>query len=399
MSDDTVQKSKDKAANAPHPEDARKPDSPTDVTKPSWKYILKRGMSEFSKDKVTDLAASLTYYAVLSVFPALLALVSLLGVFGQGEQTANAINGWISQFAPDDVQNLLGPTIEKLTTETGAGVALAVGIAGALWTASGYTGAFGRAMNRIHEVEEGRPFWKLKPAMLLLTLLMLLIVATIIFALALSGDIAEEAGNLIGLGGTAVTVWSVAKWPVVILLAILLIAMLYYFTPNVEQPKFRWISVGSLVALVISAIAVAAFIFYLSNFASYNATYGVIGSVISLLLGIWIVNNVLLLGAEIDAEVERGRELQGGIKAEESVQLPLRDTRQVEKQEKKQDALVERGREIREMHEDQDYDGRSDAEKERDGVDDDASDLGTRESDGPDENPKPRSTGGATSAR
>lgn len=389
MSDDTVQKSKDKAANAPHPEDARKPDSPKDVSKPSWKYIFKRGIFEFGKDDVTDLAASLTYYAVLSVFPALLALVSLLGVFGQGQQTADAINGWLADFAPDDVQQLIAPVIEKLTTQTGAGLALVVGIAGALWTASGYTGAFGRAMNRIHEVEEGRPFWKLKPTMLLVTLAMLIIVAIIIFALALSGGLAEEAGNLIGLGETAVTVWNIAKWPVVVGLAVLLIAILYYFTPNVEQPKFRWISVGSIVALVVAAIAVAGFIFYVSNFSSYNATYGVIGTVISLLLGIWIVNNVLLLGAEIDAEVERGRELQAGIEAEENVQLPLRDTSKVEKFEKKQEELVERGQEIREMHSDEDYDGRSDAEKERD----------ADESNDSDGDPQPRRGGGATSAR
>ena len=366
MSDDTVQKSQDKAANAPHPEDARKPDSPTDVTKPSWKYIFKRAISEFSKDKVTDLAAGLTYFAVLSVFPALLALVSMLGVFGQGEQTAQAINGWLADFAPEDVKNLLAPTIESLTTQTGAGLALIAGIAGALWTASGYTGAFGRAMNQIHEVEEGRSFIKLKPVMLLLTLVMLIIVAVIVFALALSGGIAQEAGNLIGLGDTAVTVWNIAKWPVVIGLAVLLIAMLYYFTPNVQQPKFRWISMGSIVALVVSAIAVAAFVFYLSNFASYNATYGIIGSVISLLLGIWIVNNVLLLGAEIDAEVERGRELQAGIEAEENVQLPLRDTKQVDKMEEKQNKLVAEGAKLRAQHADEDYDSRSDAETAQD---------------------------------
>ena len=365
MSDDTIQNSKDKAANAPHEEDSRKPDSPTDVTKPSWKYIVKRAISEFSKDQVTDLAASLTYFAVLSVFPALLALVSLLGVFGQGEQTAAAINGWLSDFAPEDVQRLLEPTIESLTTQTGAGLALVAGIAGALWTASGYTGAFGRAMNRIHEVEEGRGFVKLKGTMLLLTLVLLIIVAVIIFAIALSGGIAEEAGNLIGLGSTAVLVWNIAKWPVVIGLAVLLIALLYYFTPNVQQPKFRWISLGSIVALVVAAIAVAAFIFYVSNFSSYNATYGVIGTVISLLLGIWIVNNVLLLGAEIDAEVERGRELQAGIKAEESVQLPLRDDKKVEKTAKKQEELIREGAQLRAEHADEDYDNSNGSNKGR----------------------------------
>ncbi len=379
MSDDAIQRSKEKA-NAPHPEDPRKPDDPTDVSKPSWTYIGKRAISEFSKDHVTDLAASLTYFAVLSVFPALLALVSLLGVFGQGQQTADALNGWLSDYAPENLQQLLEPTISNLATQSGAGVALIVGLAGALWTASGYTGAFGRAMNRIYEVEEGRPFWKLKPMMLLLTLVLLLIVAVIIFALALSGGLATAVGDLVGLGETAVMVWNIAKWPVVILLAVLLIAMLYYFTPNVQQPKFRWISMGSLIALVVSAIAVAAFAFYVSNFSSYNATYGVIGSVISLLLGLWIVNNVLLLGAEIDAEVERGRELQAGIEAEESVQLPLRNKHGVEKQENKQEELVDEGEELRERHADEDYDT-GDESKSADDHHDDSGDeeSGTRD--------------------
>ncbi|MGV8846532.1 YihY/virulence factor BrkB family protein [Tessaracoccus sp.] len=355
MSEDTVKQSTGKADNAPHPEDPRKPDDLSDLGKPSWKYILKRAVSEFSKDKVTDLAAGLTYFAVLSLFPALLALVSLLGVFGQGEQTTTVLTDWLNAYAPGDLQPLLATTIGNLTSQTGAGFALVTGLVGALWTASGYVGAFGRAMNRIHEVEEGRPVWKLKPAMLLLTFGMLIIVALIIFAIALSGGVAEAVGGLIGLGDTALLVWNIAKWPVVVALAVLLIALLYYFTPNVRQPKFRWISLGALVALGVSAIAVAGFAFYVSKFSSYSATYGLIGSVIILLLGLWIVNNMLLLGAEIDAEVERGRELQGGIEAEESVQLPLRDTRGVEKLERKQEKLVQEGEELRERYAGVDY--------------------------------------------
>lgn len=359
MSEESIQKSRDKAHNAPDVEDSRKPDDPTDLTKSSWKYIGKRAISEFTKDQCTDLAAGLTYFAVLSLFPALLALVSLLGVVGQGEQTAETLNGWLEQYAPEDLQPLLSSTISNLTTQTGAGLALIVGILGALWTASGYTGAFGRAMNRIYEVEEGRPVWKLKPAMLLLTFVMLIVVAVIIFAIALSGGLANAVGELVGLGETTVLVWSIAKWPVVIALAVLLIALLYYFTPNVEQPKFRWISLGSLVALIVAAIAVAAFAFYVSHFSSYSATYGIIGSVIILLLGLWIVNNVLLLGAEIDAEVERGRELQAGLEAEENVQLPLRDTHGVEKKQEKQEDLIEEGEDLREQHADEDYDAKN----------------------------------------
>ena len=370
MAQDTDQDSRSKEQTAPDPEDPRKPDRITEINKPSWGYILKRAVSEFSKDDCTDLAASLTYFAVLSIFPGLLALVSLLGVFGQGEATTRAITGWLSDYAPQEVTDLLAGPISNLTSQTGAGLALLVGILGALWTASGYVGAFGRAMNRIYEVEEGRPVWKLRPVNLLITLVLVIIVAVIIAALVLSGGIAQAVGDLIGLGSTAVTVWNIAKWPVVVALAVLLLAVLYYFTPNVEQPKFRWISLGSLVALVVAALAVLAFTFYVSNFSSYNATYGIIGSVIVLLLGLWIINNVLLLGAEVDAETERGRQLQGGIKAEEHIQLPPRDTRQLDKQEEKTEKLVDQGRKLRLEHEHIDYssDGSgSDGGSDRDG--------------------------------
>ncbi len=366
MAQDTTQDSRSKERTAPDPEDPRKPDSPTEISKPSWGYVVKRAISEFSKDDCTDLAASLTYFAVLSLFPALLAIVSLLGVFGQGQATTQAITGFLEGAAPPELVTLLEDPINNLTSGTGAGLALIVGIVGALWTASGYTGAFGRAMNRIYEVEEGRPIWKLRPMNLLVTLMLVLIVVLIMLMVLISGGIAQWVGDLVGLGATAVTVWNIAKWPVVVVLAVLLIAVLYYFTPNVQQPKFRWISMGSIVALVVAAVAALAFTWYVSNFASYNATYGIIGSVIVLLLGLWIINNVLLLGAEIDAEVERGRQLQGGIKAEETIQLPPRDTRQVDKKDKKAEKLVDQGRKLRLEHEHLDYssdDSGKDADK------------------------------------
>ena len=355
MAQDTTQDSRSKERTAPDPESDRKPDSLGEIKKPSWGYVFKRAASEFSKDDCTDLAATLTYFAVLSMFPALLAIVSLLGVFGQGEATTRAITSFLEQYAPQELVTLLEEPINNLTTGTGAGLALLTGLLGALWTASGYTGAFGRAMNRIYEVEEGRPIWKLRPMNILVTLMLVLIVVLIMGMILISGGVAQWVGDLVGLGGTAVTVWNIAKWPVVVLLAIVLIAVLYYFTPNVQQPKFRWISLGSMIALVVMALAGLGFFWYVSNFASYNATYGIIGSVIILLLGLWIMNNVLLLGAEIDAEIERGRELQGGIKAEESIQLPPRDTRQIDKQEKKEEKLIDRGRKLRLEHEHIDY--------------------------------------------
>ena len=347
---ESVRQTRDKAATAPHPEDPRKPDSPSDLRLPTWKYAVKRAVSEFSKDHVTDLAASLTYFAVLSMFPMLLALVSLLGVFGQGQQTADGINQLIATYAPADLADLLGDTVTGLATHGGAGLALITGLAGALWASSGYVGAFSRAMNRIYEVEEGRPFWKHKPQMLLLTVALVLILAVIVFALVLSGDIARGIGGLMGLGDATVLVWDIAKWPVVLGLAVLAIALLYYFTPNVKQPRFRWISLGAGVALVAAGLATVGFTVYVANFASYNATYGIIGSVIVLLLGLWIINTVLLFGAEIDAEIERGRQLQGGIEAEETIMLPPRDTRAAKKLADKHGRLVAEGEELRLEH-------------------------------------------------
>ncbi|MDO5366594.1 YihY/virulence factor BrkB family protein, partial [Kocuria sp.] len=341
-----------------------KPDSPTDLKGQSWGYVFKRAISEFSKDGCTDLAASLTYFAVLSVFPALLALVSLLGVFGQGEATTTAILDFLEQYAPPELVSLLSGPISQLTTQSGAGLALIVGVAGALWTASGYTGAFGRAMNRIYEVSEGRPFLKLKPVMLLVTLAVVLIVALVMFMVLLSGDIAQTVGDLVGLGSTAVTVWNWAKIPVILFLVVLLIALLYYATPNVKQPKFRWMSPGAVIALVAMGLAGAAFAFYVTNFASYNATYGVIGSVIILLLGLWIMNNVLLFGAEVDAEVERGRQLQGGLRAEGTIQLPPRDVRQTKKLQAKEEKLEAEGRKLRLQHDHIDYSSDSDDSKD-----------------------------------
>ncbi|MCT1723258.1 MULTISPECIES: YihY/virulence factor BrkB family protein [Kocuria] len=340
---------------APDPDHDAKPDSPTELKGQSWGYVFKRAVSEFSKDGCTDLAATLTYFAVLSIFPALLALVSLLGVFGQGEATTNAILDFLNRYAPAALVDLLSGPISQLTTQSGAGFALVVGVVGALWTASGYTGAFARAMNRIYEISEGRPFWKLKPIMLLITLIIVLIVAAVMFMVLLSGDFAQTVGDLVGLGSTTVTVWNWAKLPVILFLLVLLIAILYYATPNVKQPKFKWLSPGAAIALVFMIIAGLGFAFYVANFSSYNATYGVIGSVIILLLGLWIMNNVLLFGAEVDAELERGRQLQGGIRAEHAVQLPPRDTAQVKKQKEKEEKLEAEGRKIRLRTEHVDY--------------------------------------------
>ena len=343
---ETGESSTAKARTAPAPDDARKPDSPADVTKPSWKYIAKKTLREFTKDQCPDLAAALTYYSVLSIFPALLALVSLLGIFGQAEKTTSALLEIVQGFAPGGHRGG-GPRspIEQLSSNSAAGLTLVVGIVTALWSASGYVGAFGRAMNRVYEIDEGRPFIKLRGTMLVVTIATVLIVLVLSAMLVLSGPVAESVGNAIGLGGAVLTAWNILKWPVILLLVILAIAILYYATPNVKQPKFRWMSLGSAIALVIFLLASLAFAFYVANFNSYDKTYGAIGGVIVSLLWLWILNMSLLFGAEFDAEMERGRQLQAGIEAEETIQLPPRDTKQSDKlQAREEDDIQARPR-------------------------------------------------------
>ncbi|MDQ0076462.1 YihY/virulence factor BrkB family protein [Arthrobacter oryzae] len=361
---ETDESSTAKARTAPTPDDPRKPDSPTDVSKPSWKYIAKKTFREFTKDQCPDLAAALTYYGVLSMFPALLALVSLLGIFGQAEKTTQAMLEIAQGVAPGAALDVIKQPIQELTTSSAAGFTLILGILTALWSASGYVGAFGRAMNRIYEVDEGRPFIKLRGAMLAVTLTTVIIVALTAAMLVLSGPVAEAVGNAIGLGGVFLTAWNILKWPVVVLLVIAVIAILYYATPNVKQPKFRWMSLGSFIALMIFVLASLGFGFYVANFGNYNKTYGAIGGVIVMLLWLWILNMSLLFGAEFDAEMERGRQLQAGIEAEETIQLPPRDTKQSDKLQVREEEDIRRGRDLRERHDRERRDKES-AEQER----------------------------------
>jgi membrane protein len=331
----------------PEPDDSRKPDSPADLTKRSWFYVLRKTMHEFSEDQCTDLAAALTYYAVLAMFPAMIALISVLGVIGEGPKAVKTITDTLAPLVSKDVLDTVTRNLDGVVNAPGAGVALVIGILAALWSASGYVGAFGRAMNRIYEIQEGRPFWKLRPVMLALTVVAVVLAALALLMLIVSGPIAESVGNVIGLGSTAVTVWSIVKWPILALVVVLVVGLLYYVTPNVQQPKFRWISVGAGVAILVWVLASVGFAFYVGNFGSYNKTYGSLAGVIVTLLFLWITNLALLFGGELDAELERGRQLQAGIAAEEELQLPARDVRNIKKAHKRQrkDAAV--GRKIR----------------------------------------------------
>jgi len=329
------------------PDSPVKPASPTDLTKPSLRYIARKTVREFSQDQCTDLAAALTYYSVLALFPAAIALLSLVGLVDQGPKTVDTLLQILTDVGATSAADTLEPTLTELSTTPSAGLALVLGLATALWSASGYVGAFGRGMNRIYEVEEGRPIWKLRPVMLLVTVVTVVLTAIVALGLVVTGPAAQAVGDAIGVGSTFVTVWNIAKWPVLLVIVVLIVALLYYATPNVRQPRFRWISAGAVVAIVVWPVASAAFGFYVANFSSYDRTYGSLAGVIAFLLWLWITNLALLLGAELDAELERGRELQAGLPAEELIQLPPRDTRKSDKAQAKEREDIERGRRLR----------------------------------------------------
>jgi membrane protein len=300
------------------------PDDPTDLRARSWFGVLKRTIKEFREDNLTDWAAALTYYGILSIFPALLVLVSILGLIG--ESATQPLLDNLSTVAPGPAQEIFTGAIENLQQSQGqAGLLLIVGIAAALWSASGYVGAFIRASNSIYEVEEGRPFWKLRPIQIAITLFMIMLISIGAVAVVVTGPLAEEVGNLIGVGDAAVTAWDIAKWPVLVLIVSTMFSVLYWAAPNVKQPGFRWLTPGGVLAVILWIIASAAFAFYVANFSSYNETYGTLGGVIVFLVWLWISNIAVLLGAEFNAELERGRELEQGMPAERELQIEPRD--------------------------------------------------------------------------
>jgi membrane protein len=304
------------------------PDTPTDLGGRSWLGTLKRTAREFKEDNLTDWAAALTYYGILAIFPALLAFVSIVGLIGSSATEPLLDN--IGKLAPGPAKEIFTSAIENLEKSQGAaGILFIVGLAGALWSASGYVAAFMRASNAIYDVGEGRPIWKTLPTRLLTTIVLVLMLAALAVGVTFTGGLAEEAGNVLGVGSTAVTVWDIAKWPVIVLIVITMFAVLYWAAPNVKHPKFRWVSPGGIVALVVWVLASAAFAFYVANFGSYNKTYGALGGVIVFLVWLWISNIAVLLGAEFNAELERGRAIEAGHPEDEEPFLEPRDTRKL----------------------------------------------------------------------
>ncbi len=292
------------------------PGSPVKLGTGSWFGVLKRSARGFSADNLTDRAAALTYYGIQAIFPALLALVSILGLIGKSATQPLIQN--LGKVAPGPAQKIFTHAIQNLEHSRGAaGVLTIVGIALALWSASGYVGAFMRASNSIYGVEEGRPFWLKRPIQLVVTVVLVVLLAVSAVAVVLTGGLAKQVGTVLGVGSSAVTIWDIAKWPALLIVVSLMFAILYWAAPNVRHAGFRWVTPGGIVAVLVWIIASLAFGFYVANFSHYNKTYGSLGGIIAFLIWLWLSNVAVLFGAEFNAELERGRELEAGAPAEE----------------------------------------------------------------------------------
>jgi membrane protein len=312
------------AAGAAPPSAA--PDSPLELRPRSWWKTARRTVDEFQDDELTDKAAALTYYGVLALFPSFIVLVALLGLLGEYPRTTDAIFAILAQAGASGstIDAIRDPLTEVVSDKGGAGALFGFGLVAALWTASGYLGAFMRSANHIYEVNEGRPFLKRRPQQVAITLVMTALVAIVLLGIVLTGPLADAVSRQLGLGHTAADVWAYAKWPVMAVVAMLMIAVLYSIAPNVRQPRFRWISPGGVIAVGLWGLATVAFFFYVSHLGGYDKTYGSLGTGVTLLVWMWLSNLALLFGLEFDSELERERELLAGLPAERNIRLEPR---------------------------------------------------------------------------
>ncbi|MBL1286319.1 YihY/virulence factor BrkB family protein [Streptomyces sp. NE06-03E] len=320
----------------PDPEVERDaPDGPASMPRRSWWAVLKRTVGEFTDDELADRAAALTYYSVLSLFPALLVLVSLLGI--AGESATRQVMDNLQKLAPGPVRDILSGAVEQLQGNGGTGSLMAVvGLLLALWSASGYIAAFIRSSNVVYDMPEGRPAWKVLPLRLALTVTLMVLAVVSALIVVFTGPVAQKAGSALGVGGPALTAWSIAKWPVLVLLVIIMIALLYWAAPNARGRGFKWVTPGSFLALLLWMVASAGFALYVSHFSSYNKTYGALAGVIIFLVWLWITNLAILLGLEFDAEMARQRAIDGGHPEAEEPYVEPRDTAKWTEEDRRQ---------------------------------------------------------------
>lgn len=317
------------------------PASPLELNKRSWKGVLRRTRREYKEDNLSDWAAALTYRSILALFPALLVLVSIVGLLGRS--TSDKLLNNLQKHAPGSVKGTITSIFQNVQdNHSAAGVIGVLSLLLALWSASSYVAAFMRASNNIYDIVEGRPIWKTAPIRLGLTIFLVVVVVIAAAIAVLSGGLARDVGNVIGLGGTAVDVWNIAKWPFLVVLASIALALLYWAAPNAKQASFRWVTPGGLLTVVLWVAASAAFAVYVANFGSYNKTYGSLAGIVVFLVWLWISNIALLLGAEFDAELQRARAIDDGLPPDQEPYVDLRDTRKLNDVERKRFAAVSR---------------------------------------------------------
>ncbi|MDD9207913.1 YihY/virulence factor BrkB family protein [Georgenia sp. 10Sc9-8] len=318
--------------------------------RPSRRFIAGKAVREFFADECWDRAAAMTFFSVLSIPPLAVALASLLALVGQGRSSTQAVLDILSRLTPDDeaLETVTQPVLAVLE-QPAAGLSLLAGVLTALWTSAGYVGAFGRALNTVYGVPEGRPLGKLLFWHLLTTVVLVVFAALVALMLVISGPVTEAIGDVLGLGDTVVLAWELARWPVLLLVAVLVVALLYYATPNVAHPRFRWISTGSVVALVIAAVVSYTFRLYVGMAGRFEITYGAaLAGIVVFFIWLWIINMSLLLGAELDTEIQRARQLRAGVRADRAVQVPLRDARASERAAQRRQSDEDRARSLRE---------------------------------------------------
>jgi len=316
--DEQAETARQKASDSNQP-----PDSPANLPKRSWFGVIKRAGKEFSGDNLTDTAAALTYYAILALFPAILVLISLIGL--AGPDTTQKLIDNVGPLVPGDTRQIIVDAITNLQRTPGAGLTAIISLAAAVWSASGYIGAFMRASNTVWDVPEGRPIWKTIPVRIGVTVVLLLLMAISALIVVFTGPVAQQAGDLLGLGDAAVTAWNIAKWPVLLIIMMLMVGILYWASPNAKQPGAKWVTPGGIFGVIVWLLASALFAFYVANFASYNKTYGALAGVIAFLVWIWISNLAILLGLEVNAELGRAKAEHAGLPKGEEPYVELRD--------------------------------------------------------------------------
>ncbi|QLD11974.1 YihY/virulence factor BrkB family protein [Microbacterium oleivorans] len=329
------------------PQGAQRPGHPGRLRPSTWRYLIRRTFAGFVHDGGMDAAGSLTFFGVLAIFPAGLAVMAIIGIVGDSDEVRDQLLSILSEVAPGAVVDTADTILTNVAGSSSADVTLIISVAIAFWSSSIYVSAFGRSVNRIYGVREGRPYWKRKPIQLGLTIILLAIVMVMICLAAFSGPLVQAVGDAFGIGEGAQGVWAAVRWPAFAAAAVVLIAILYKGTGNIRLPRFGWLGLGAFLALIVMGSASVGFGLYVANFARYDEVFGAFSGVTIFLIWLFLVNVALLLGAEFNSEIERGRELQAGLPAEEHLQLPVRDAAATERRERSERITREHGRLLR----------------------------------------------------